>query len=311
VYAAEQVMGPGRKLYHKPCLACTICNKRLDSFSLLEHNEEPYCKLCHVKNFGTRDLRQANLPNRDQVFGLSPGKSAPSSPHKFEAPLSSPIRAPGSPVRRNMTGGSVGGIANSAGHEGVLRANMNLSSPGVNVIHDSDPNEEDDDELPSLRYAGRGPDALARTIPLSSSPGKMPMQGGDGTSGPRYPATMGRSSSTVVSSGQVLPPMMSTATGTRYGVALTGGGNANAGTRQWGGGTPICPRCDKSVYFAEQVKAIGKTYHKACLRCSECGSQLDSARLSERDGSPFCNRCYGKLYGPQGNGYALLGKAGG
>ncbi|THU97874.1 hypothetical protein K435DRAFT_662097 [Dendrothele bispora CBS 962.96] len=33
VYAAEQ-------LYHKPCLACTSCNKRLDSFTLLEHDEQ-------------------------------------------------------------------------------------------------------------------------------------------------------------------------------------------------------------------------------------------------------------------------------
>ncbi|KAG1852616.1 hypothetical protein C8R48DRAFT_611678 [Suillus tomentosus] len=40
VYAAEQVMGPGRKLYHKPCLACTTCSKRLDSFTLLEHDQE-------------------------------------------------------------------------------------------------------------------------------------------------------------------------------------------------------------------------------------------------------------------------------
>ncbi|EEB97569.1 hypothetical protein MPER_03084, partial [Moniliophthora perniciosa FA553] len=40
VYAAEQVMGPGRKLYHKPCLACTLCNKRLDSYTLLEHDQE-------------------------------------------------------------------------------------------------------------------------------------------------------------------------------------------------------------------------------------------------------------------------------
>jgi LIM domain len=85
-----------------------------------------------------------------------------------------------------------------------------------------------------------------------------------------------------------------------------------------------------------QVKAIGKTYHKGCLRCTECSNHLDSTRLTERDGSPFCNRCYGKvspgpscdrkgdmtdkfvfdldhsqLYGPQGSGYALLGKAGG
>jgi len=73
----------------------------------------------------------------------------------------------------------------------------------------------------------------------------------------------------------------------------------------------MCAKCGKTVYFAEQVKAIGKTYHKPCLRCTECSTSLDSTRLTERDGFPYCHRCYGKLYGPQGSGYALLGKAGG
>jgi len=317
VYAAEQVMGPGRKLYHKPCLSCTTCKKRLDAFSLVEHDQEPYCKLCHVKNFGTRDLRQANLPNRDEVFGLSPTKSdysPPSSPLKFDAPVSSP------PVRRHMTGGLVDRRTNYAPYSPLLRPNKNISSPGVNAVPDGDPSGEEADELSSVSYTntGRGPGGLPRTVPLPPSSGKIPTHttGGrvgsksvDWTPGSRYPATMGRSNSAATTSDQVLPALMSTATGTRYGAALTG--NSNAGTRQWGGGTPVCPSCDKSVFFAEQVKAIGKTYHKACLRCSECSIVLDSARLSERDGSPFCNRCYGKLYGPQGSGYALLGKAGG
>ncbi|KAJ3519383.1 hypothetical protein NMY22_g13232 [Coprinellus aureogranulatus] len=102
-------------------------------------------------------------------------------------------------------------------------------------------------------------------------------------------------------------------TGTRYGVALSSGlGVQTTGSaRKWGGSTPQCPRCEKSVYFAEQVKAIGKTYHKGCLRCTECGTTLDSTKLRDHDEQPFCVRCYNKLYGPQGNGYALLGKAGG
>lgn len=111
------------------------------------------------------------------------------------------------------------------------------------------------------------------------------------------------------------PPLVRMPTGTRYGAALgsavgvqiTGGGSPS----KWGTGTPSCPRCGKSVYFAEQVKAVGKTYHKGCLRCTECSTLLDSSRLRDHDGDPLCVRCYGKLHGPQGAGYALLGKAGG
>ncbi|OWT38808.1 cysteine and glycine-rich protein [Cryptococcus neoformans] len=60
-YHAEQVMGPGRKIYHKLCLKCLNCGKRLDPGSLVEHDSQPYCQRCHVVLFGTRDLRHANV----------------------------------------------------------------------------------------------------------------------------------------------------------------------------------------------------------------------------------------------------------
>jgi hypothetical protein len=78
------------------------------------------------------------------------------------------------------------------------------------------------------------------------------------------------------------------------------------------------------------VKAVGKTWHKGCLKCLECNTSLATGNLTEKDGDPLCHRCYGKvrailprplearlnwlalqLHGPQGSGYALLGKAGG
>ncbi|ODN88480.1 cysteine and glycine-rich protein [Cryptococcus wingfieldii CBS 7118] len=63
-YHAEQVMGPGRKIYHKLCLKCLNCGKRLDPGGLVEHDSQPYCSRCHVVLFGTRDLRHANhLPS--------------------------------------------------------------------------------------------------------------------------------------------------------------------------------------------------------------------------------------------------------
>jgi len=70
----------------------------------------------------------------------------------------------------------------------------------------------------------------------------------------------------------------------------------------------ICPACHKAVYFAEQVKASGQTWHKLCLKCTECKTRLDSSRLTEKDGLVFCRNCYGKLHGPQGEGYALVGR---
>ncbi|KAI0033483.1 hypothetical protein K488DRAFT_47564 [Vararia minispora EC-137] len=222
VYAAEQVMGPGRRLYHKGCLTCYDCNKRLDSLSLVEHDEEPYCKNCHSKNFGTRDLRQANLPHRGDLQPLSPTRTGSFPP------------------------------------------------------------------VPPLSPTLDGEAEEARPVPTVTM-------------------TLGR---------RVGTPLAQTPTGTRYGAGL-GGASASplratpTGSARWGGGTPQCPKCGKSVYFAEQVKAVGKTWHKTCLRCTECGTSLDATRLTEKDGIPHCHRCYNKLHGPAGHGYALLGKAGG
>jgi len=112
-------------------------------------------------------------------------------------------------------------------------------------------------------------------------------------------------------------PLVQTTTGTRYGAALGGkvamnmtGTPTGGSPRKWGATTPLCPQCSQRVYFAEQVKAVGQTWHKNCLRCRECNTALDSNRLRDHDGVPFCVRCYSKLHGPQGSGYALLGKAG-
>ncbi|KAH9976745.1 hypothetical protein BGW80DRAFT_1436089 [Lactifluus volemus] len=320
VYAAEQVMGPGRK----PCLTCTTCGVRLDSFRLLEHDEEPYCKNCHSKNFGTRDLRQANLPHNTGDLSLSPPRSAgasPSTPQRRIAspPLLSPqtsgrnapLFSP-SPLARKDAG-IFGDTTSSPGP--LLRPTRVLSPTRAAFNPDSErtdgtdngADQESNDSQFTPSHAGRSDGGLPRTVPLNgtvTSERAAPPTSPPTSSVPA--ALLGRSASLNVNGAtgapKVVAPLVSNSTGTRYG---------GSPARQWGSGTPQCPRCGKSVYFAEQVKAVGKTWHKACLRCSECGTSLDSNRLTERDGDPLCHRCYNKLHGPAGSGYALLGKPGG
>ena len=204
---------------------------------------------------------------------------------------------------------------------------------------------------PNLTNTGRpGIGTIPRTVPLRRHMNSRSMD----TSSASVPkiisvnTTGSTSSYALARSKSPTSPLFSSLTGTRYGIALTGvaicntgqvGSNNTGGVfssptggspRKWGSGTPSCPRCGKSVYFAEQVRAVGKTFHKACLRCVECGTSLDSHKLRDHDGDPYCVRCYQKVvcvcnvsscelksldplqaYGPQGNGYALLGKAGG
>jgi len=324
-------MGPGRKLYHKPCLACTTCNKRLDSLTLVEHDQQPYCKNCHLRSFGTRDLRHANLPHRDDV-GSSPSVSArnPFSPStelsgtpsrtpgnvtRQPSPVRSPFPMPAtrvrttnsldltprplvndgsrSPVRTQFTG--VGPIlrANSALPARYSRAIINppsdLSTPGAESSTEGNDTAEEDEVKDIVEERLSSEDDTTRI---------------DRPVSPLKPYSTG-----VVARGGITS-LKQTATGTRYGAAFSGSPSNPGKTWGLGGTTPVCPRCGKNVYFAEQMKAVGKTWHKGCLRCASCNTLLDSKRLNDKDGEPLCGRCYNKLHGPQGSGYALLGKPG-
>ncbi|KAH9996139.1 hypothetical protein BJV74DRAFT_769233 [Russula compacta] len=323
VYAAEQVMGPGRKLYHKPCLACTTCGVRLDSFRLLEHDEQErimpltpsHSKNCHSKNFGTRDLRQANLPHAAQDMSLTPSRTGATSPSSALRRVASPPLSPSKhspPSSSARSGPFFSSTTVGRKDTGVpIRGAFSVDSEQTDGTDNSTDQGSDDSQF-TPSHAGRSEGGLPRTMPLAGTPDRAPSP----IKRPG-PATLGRAHS-INGNGATgtyrTPSLIPSTTGTRYGAGLMGelrSTPTGSPVRQWGSGTPQCPRCNKNVYFAEQVKAIGKTWHKACLRCSECGTSLDSSRLTERDGSPLCHRCYNKLHGPAGSGYALLGKAGG
>ncbi|SNX83031.1 uncharacterized protein MEPE_01737 [Melanopsichium pennsylvanicum] len=72
VYLAEQVIGPASKPYHKTCLTCVVCNKRLDSTLLVEHDGEPYCKNCHKEHLGTGKGGFAKAVNLNTTSPKSP-----------------------------------------------------------------------------------------------------------------------------------------------------------------------------------------------------------------------------------------------
>ncbi|KAI2799241.1 hypothetical protein RDWZM_006794 [Blomia tropicalis] len=67
----------------------------------------------------------------------------------------------------------------------------------------------------------------------------------------------------------------------------------------------LCGRCSKTVYFNEEKKAIGKSFHVSCFVCANksCNRRLDSGSLTEHDNEIYCKQCYGRLFGPKGYGY--------
>ena len=69
-------------------------------------------------------------------------------------------------------------------------------------------------------------------------------------------------------------------------------------------GRDCCPKCDKKVFFAEEVLALKRKFHRLCFKCSECNKMLEPGRCSEHQGSLFCQACYGRQHGPTGYGFA-------
>ncbi|PWN34005.1 uncharacterized protein FA14DRAFT_123411 [Meira miltonrushii] len=215
---AEQVVGPYSKPYHKPCLTCVVCNKRLDSTLLLEHDGEPYCKSCHKTHLG----------QGKGGFGLS----VPLRPEK-------PIALQASPKPSN-------GYKSEAARRVEERLAEEMS--GINL---------------SARRDNPSPTMREPTSPSTYQP---------------------RTQITTLSKPTTVAQI----------------------------GTPLCARCQRPVYFAEQKQAASRKWHRACLRCDGCSTTLESGKLEEGPLSAtyefptnvWCRTCYAKRFGPKGIGNA-------
>ncbi|EIW68553.1 cysteine and glycine-rich protein [Tremella mesenterica] len=240
VYHAEQVMGPGRKIYHKQCLKCRQCGKRLDPGGLVEHDNEPFCTPCHRQLFGTRDLRHNNLYSSPSRTQSPPQSTTPSLPSLPTSPLSPPRPRP-------------------------------LPQPPTEFYTPprlSDPPPAS----PTLREREDGT-PITRPDFRSSRPISVPYAGGPKALDDRGLLRQG-----------------------------------NSPRAKWGEkplvGEEVCWGCEKRVYAAEQVFAVGHKWHRGCLRCHSCKTTVDPSRVSDRDGVPYCNNCYAKEHGPGG----IMGK---
>jgi hypothetical protein len=232
-------------------------------------------KSCHVKNFGTRDLRQANLPHRE---GSSPTPSPlPASPirhNTFSVPPvpSQHYRVSSPPPLRFSSSADSKYVPNVSLSASVLPPNR-MPSPIItsNLRYDTPPVESHeaawemsksmDQVTTQSRSSPLGPSYTGQrptpeTGQVNDRPLHKPSNSLSATPMKFFPATLGRSISPATSTPNAsYSPLAPTATGTRYGVALNTTGTTAGGSsaRKWGGGTPTCPKCGNSVFFAEQV----------------------------------------------------------
>ncbi|KAL9932440.1 hypothetical protein V8E36_008557 [Tilletia maclaganii] len=434
IFATELKIGPNATPYHARCLTCKLCNKRLDSSLLLEHEGEPYCKHCHAKLLGTGAngfTRAVPLqPRSPEAAGVK--VNAFSSPHSpaTGVPSASPASALGhghgqaqgqarayaeSPSTRHRTTSSVSSAASGSSRAGLGTSGgaIGQSSPHARAIDDAVGRSST--PIYTSSAAKRGPvstgavagqssytrsnqasddyDEEFGPVPIPTTSAQQHFQsqpaqsmdelvnqvhhifirprgaaivptpltesdrydGGSYTSSPSHtPLThesdAGDSASLVsdsalttatvgAPSGSLPPPkrMMPSKHGPGAGAGLGyktapayGGGTSGLSrlglessiSAASGGGTPLCARCSKPVYFAEQKQGAGRKWHRACLRCDGCSTILESGRLEEgpADGAElaarlnpagglganiWCRNCYAKHFGPKGIGVGM------
>jgi len=107
IYHAEQMTGPGGA-WHKTCLTCKECNRRLDSTNLTERDSEAYCKICYNKAWGPRGYGYAGGASFLTTETRHPIDTSSSSSSSSEASLSEwDPTIPSVPRRLSRSGGAV------------------------------------------------------------------------------------------------------------------------------------------------------------------------------------------------------------
>ncbi|KAK0566296.1 hypothetical protein OC861_003297 [Tilletia horrida] len=434
IYATELTHGPNSIPYHIRCLTCSVCNKRLDSSLLVEHEGKPYCKHCHAKMFGTgangfsRAVPlQARTPEAAGVrvgafaspsspttatIGASGGSAAAAvtgaptafatrgyavspSTHRATSSVSS-IASSSSRLASTIGGSSVtvGGIASSPAQAQPIRPRERLDStssassaakhgsvsafpfargstnpnparittdqqfedefgpppvPGpVSRTLKQEPAQSMDDlvnQVTGITIRPRGVGVVPAPDPDTQDPQReeastaTPDDAQSDLSAVSTTATIGAvpaptntGAAASGSSGGLPPPKRLTPSNaaSSYKTAPAYGGGTSGVTRLGlgssisaaAGGTPLCARCDKPVYFAEKKQGAGRLWHRACLRCDGCSTILESGRLEEgpanaaevaaqinpqggRPANVWCRICYAKHFGPKGLGVGL------
>lgn len=292
VYFAEKVIGPGGTAYHKLCLKCNECQKSLEPRLLVDHDGVAYCKACYGKLFGAKGYGAGGA----LVGEYRPRATPPSSPQK------------GPPTPARPTPAPVPIPSFSAGSPRYVPPPPSLTSaPSSTTTRRPLPTPPvpapKPPSIPARPSFGGGagpapaPSIPVVTLPLGSYPrdfssGQLDSDSsnsyrprGSGNAPPPAPDFDEDDTRSRTVSAPALPPAPP--------ASITNTSSPHLSP-------DLCPRCHTVVYHAEAVSALSRKWHKRCLRCAGCGTTLMPNRLDQRDGEPWCRKCYTDKFGLKG-----------
>uniref|UniRef100_K1R5L1 Muscle LIM protein Mlp84B n=1 Tax=Magallana gigas TaxID=29159 RepID=K1R5L1_MAGGI len=280
VYFAEEIKALGKK-WHKLCFKCGNCNKLLDSTTCTEHDGDAFCKSCYGKLFGPKGYGFAGGSSGLSMDTGNPHQQTRSNVSHYSEAQGAPLINQGKPKWGGTDGcprcGKAVYFAEEVRALGKKFHKLCLACANCNKLLDSTTCNDHNNEIfckacYTKNFGPKGYGFAGGASGLSMDTGR------------RHEVTTENVSH--LAQAQAAPLM-----------------NGRGGSGRFGGGDQ-CPRCGKQVYFAEEVRALGKKYHKLCLRCASCNKGLDSTNCTDHHDNVYCKNCHGKLFGPKGYGFA-------
>ncbi|KAJ1770560.1 hypothetical protein EV179_001541 [Coemansia sp. RSA 487] len=253
--------------WHKTCLTCNQCNKRLDMRTLMEHRNEIYCNKCHT------DINRA-------------GPSRAADGYISESAQTSPINAHPSVQ-----------YAPPPSERGLNPADTSVLPPQMaHKLHGGDTAAGSDDVTASYRSTTttnytRTNTTTTTTTPSykSESPHRLSLNTTGVDVAPYTPPRQGYLGNSSVSgykrAGEISPSSVFSSGRAKLNLPAT---------------KDTCRRCSKTIFHAEKVVGPGGLWHRACFRCKSCSRALTPAILTDHEGEAFCNNCHNKLFAPRG-----------
>ncbi|GAA5875834.1 hypothetical protein JCM3774_006466 [Rhodotorula dairenensis] len=309
VYFAEKVIGPGGTLYHKLCLKCKECQKSLEPRLLVDHDGVAYCKACYGKLFGAKGYGaggalvgeyrpRETLPSSPQKGPPTPVRPSPNA-YSSASPASATTPFKAEPVRTVPLFPSA---ATASATVPMTAARRPLPTPPPPA-----PKPPSIPARPSFGDGGKA-NAPPPPPPLPPAPSIPAVTRPDHYTPPTAPVRIDASPERPRAGGHTAPAApdfdeddtrsrtISTSFLPPRPTAASSSSSASAPHLS----PDLCPRCHSVVYHAESVAALSRKWHKRCLRCAGCGTTLMPNRLDERDGEPWCKKCYSDKFGLKG-----------
>ncbi|KAJ2559026.1 hypothetical protein EV175_000533 [Coemansia sp. RSA 1933] len=271
VYSVEEVLVSDNS-WHKACLSCNQCNKRLDMRTLMEHRNEIYCSKCHTDVSRSGPSRDADGYSLESPQTLSSPANAsraqaqyaqqqppsPPSEHGINSAASPPPQKPHRSYGTDVTSSSSFRSAN------YNRTTTTTTTTTVTTT-------------PS--YKSETPQHLSlNTSSATATPHTPPRQQGSSYQNSNSIAGYKRA-------GEISPSSVFSSGRAKLNIPST---------------KDTCRRCSTTIFHAEKVVGPGGLWHRACFRCKSCSRALTPAILTDHEGDAYCNNCHNKMFAPRG-----------